>query len=236
MKTWTISILIAVTLFSCCKPDHEQQVKQVLGNVAKRYPELYKPGEIESYKLVREFYNNDDSIKMELFDKHNSWNEIVVLSNNHGKIVAIPFPDNDYRSYWRFYGEKTGESKSAKNFNSEMMNAYKLFSIKQSGEAEWLFNDLMFSLLQAEPFFAKDSLNKKNSPKDYPDSCFTIAKNNNKDLSDGFGESSWWMFLNTFYDHRHARYLQFYYFSYNGNMDFKITAYREPCFVKPLFL
>jgi len=190
---------------------------------------------MEEYKLVREFYNNDDSIKMQLFDESNSWNEIVVLSNNHGKIAAIPFPGNNYRSYWQFYGEKIGKSKSAKSFNAEMMNAYKLFSIKQAGEAEWLFNDLMFSLIQAEPFFTKDSLNKKNFPKDYPDSCFTIAKNNNKDLSEGSGESSW-MFLNTFYDRRHARYFQFYYFSYYGYMDFKITAYREPCYVGPIFL
>src|SRR5580700_3528303 len=103
MKTLAIGIFITIALFSSCKPDHEQQVKQALEKVAKRYPELFKPGEIESYKLVREFYNNDDSIKMELFDKHDSWSEIVVLSNNHGKIVAIPFPDNKYRSYWQFY-------------------------------------------------------------------------------------------------------------------------------------
>jgi len=55
MKTWTISIVIAITLFNSCKPDHEQLIKQAFKYLATRYPELYKPGDIDSYKLVREF-------------------------------------------------------------------------------------------------------------------------------------------------------------------------------------
>jgi len=94
---------------------------------------------------------------------------------------------------------------------------------------------MMFSLIQAIPVFPNDSLDTKNLSRDYPDTCLTMAKNNNKDLSDGSGESSW-AFLNTFNDSQRGRYFQFYYFSYDGYMDFKITAYRKPCFIEPLLL
>ncbi|MDR3694338.1 hypothetical protein [Mucilaginibacter sp.] len=224
-----------ITLFQSCTDNHKSEIKSAFNELVKRYPELYSNGVINSYTFKREVYNSEYSIKMELFDQPNSENEIVVLSDEKGQISAIPFPDNDQRSYWIFHDEKLKQRVSKKNFNAVMHKAFNLLAIKEGYIKGIIFNDMMFSLLQATPIFEDDSSEIKNTNRSYPDSCGVIVKSNFKAIFDGIHESSW-IYLNTFNNFRRGRYFQFIADEPYGSPGFKIIVYRRPCVIKPIYL
>lgn len=233
MKTWYIGLII-ICVFTSCRLNKEPDTKTALSELVKKYPEIYGNGLIDHYKLIRKFYNSLDSVEMQLIDESNSENEIVVLSNNNGKICAIPFPDNDYRAYWRFYGENLNHSYGERNFNSEMHRAFTFLSIKEGWKKGIIFNDIMFSLMQARPIFPVDSSDLKWKPKEYADSCSVIVKKNSQAIFDRLEGSLF--YLNTFSDFRKGRSFQFNSDRPYGSPGFKITVYRQPCIIKPIYL
>ena len=225
--------MVILSLSNSCRMDTEQDTTSALHRLVERYPELYGHGLIKRYHLVRQFYNAEDSVKMDLFgDKHGE-NEIVILSNNRGQAYGVPFPDNDQRIYWRFYGEEKTLVPGGKTFSSEMKIAFKLFGMKENWQAGTLFNDLMFSLVQARPVFSIDSL--QSTANGYPDSCTVISERNRKNIFNQIHESSW-EYLNSFRDFKHARFFQFNSYPDFGRINYKITVYRDPCQVKTIYL
>ncbi len=235
MKPYHILVLFIAFLLISCKSNPESDNKNVLNQLIKKYPDLYGHGLIERYKLVRSFYNNVDSIKMELLETEHSEQQIAILSRVNGQIYAIPFPDNDHRVYWGFYDEHLTSHTFDNTFNGELQKAYSKLSITDKWSKVKVFNDLLVSLIQAKPVFPADSIAIKSYLKAsfFADSCIVFSKNNFKSLF-YYNELSIDDF-STFHDFRHNRYFQI------GNMNnheknLQISIFRQPCIVKPLYL
>ncbi|HEX4374740.1 MAG TPA: hypothetical protein VHZ50_15660, partial [Puia sp.] len=178
MKTPGCLILLFTCLVISCKHSNEPNNKRTLDELVKRYPALYGHGAIDQFKLVRKFYNIEDSVEMQLMETEHGYDKIIIISNETGQTYAIPFPGAGSESYWKFYGEKTNASKD-KTFNAEINKAFKTV-LKEGGRRRMFFNDIMVSLLQFRPIVPADSSEMKNTLENSPikDSCKVIAKNN----------------------------------------------------------
>ena len=238
MKPYRIIILISVFFINSCKLNTETDNKSVFNDLVKKYPELYANGCIDDYIPVRKFYNNIDSVEMQLFEAENhSRDKIVIISNNEGRVYAVPFPDNNDRAYWRFEGETKYKASNNKTFDAEMNKAFETLSLKENWEAGLIFNDIFVTLMQALPVFPRDSSTMKNifENPSFPDSCKTISKNNFQDMINGI--SATWADYNTFDDLNHYRFVQFEMRKMKSTkISYKITVYRDPCVVEPLYL
>ncbi len=235
MKPYHLVILFVVCCLNSCRSKFEPDNTSALNELAKKYSKLYGNGLIERYKPVRKFYNNADSIEMQLLETEHSDQQIVILSNAKNDVYAIPFPDNNYLAYWGFYDGSQELPTNDNTFNGELLKAYNKLSIKEKWNKVSVFNDLMVSLLQAQPIFPSDSiLIKINFEKSIlADSCRVFSKNNFKSLFNNLEISI--EYFNTFHDFRHNRYLQLKNMNSNSE-NLKITVYRQPCVVKLLYL
>lgn len=242
MKFCLIFSLIFFSILGSCRTNIYPNNKKALDELVEKYPEMYGGGLIENYKIVRKLYNNVDSIEMQLLETVHGEEQIAILSNIEGQVYAIPFPDNDYRKYWSFYGDSAIKTKVSgnKTFCFEFNNALKKISIDKKSHAKEILGDLLISLLKFRPILDNDttrikSLASKNSP---IDSCGSIMKNNYQAILRGMNpnESGW--YYNTYWDLKHARAYQFDNLDpyYGMNKSSYIRIYRQPCISKRIYL
>jgi hypothetical protein len=232
MKTWKLCLIILIAC-SCCK-SHKNTTPAVFTNLVKRYPELYPNKGMDDYHLSRETRNNDDSLEMQLYKKDNSGNQIVVFINKVGKSYAFPMPDNSDSTYWEFHSNTIQKKLSGKTFESEIHQAFKALSLDEGWIAASTFHDFALSLLQARIVLPTDGMIASGNKKPTK-SCDTTADRNLKGMYQDamvvLGLSA-----NTFFDYNHGRYYQFDSNMPSGSKGFKITVFREPCWVEPMYL
>jgi hypothetical protein len=205
--------------------------KKALNELAKRYPQI----NIDQYKLARKFYNEIDSIEMQLLETEHSEAQIVVFSNKKGQTYAVPFPGNDYRDYWEFYGEPVINKSNKKTFNIEMKMAFTTLLVDR-WKANTIYNDMFTSLLQSRPIWKRDSTMFKNDLHFAYDSCKIRGKNNYQSMFTNI--DNYLGLCNTFDDRSHARFFQLKkpkMSVYNKTTD-EFIIYRMPCVVKLLYL
>jgi hypothetical protein len=238
MKPYYYCIIIILSAFCSCRSGTDAAVKNVLDDLVKRYPELYGNGLIDKYKSVRKLYDDVDSLEMRLLERDHGEQQIIILSNDKGQAYSVPFPDNDNRGYWEFYGETTEKTSTDKTFDAEMNKAFETLSINDDFKAGKVFNEMMVSLVQSGAVFPADSSTISNSSEMYlrSDSCSAISKRNFQAMFSNL-EATAGSYLSTFMDFDHYRFYQFKQIKMRLKKKCcKIIVYRKPCVIKPITL
>src|ERR1700748_2303404 len=229
MKLSYLYILILAYLFNSCRPSIEPDNKKTLNELVKRYSKLYGQDQLDQYKIVRKLYNAD-SIEIQLLEHENSSEQIIILSNTKGQVYAIPFPDNNNKAYWRFYGDTVYNETADKTINAAIHAAFDLLSIRGWKTAR-VFNDIFSAIMQSQSIRASDSL-RYRIDQSLADSCRAASKNNFHALYNNInyiiGDHN---LTNTYHDWQHGRYFQLEHeiiYSDKRNI-YKFIVYRQPC-------
>jgi len=173
MKTWKLCLAILVLTACSRTQQNKNATPTIFINLVKKYPELYPYGGVDGYHFVREVRSND-SLKMQLYQRDNSGDLIVVFINKFRKSYAFPMPENRDSNYWRFDNEIKAKARDGKTFESEFRRAFKALSLDDGWIADAIFHDFASSLLQTRIVFPSDSLRSSVNNKRIK-SCDTTA-------------------------------------------------------------
>jgi hypothetical protein len=239
MKPYCACLIIIGLIINSCKHNAATPDKRALDELVSRYPEMFKTKSVGEYRPVITVFANIDSIKMQLLESQDTFEQIVILSNKTGQVYAIPFPDNDYRSYWQFYGEQAVKGTADRTFNAEMKGVIKTLNLTANLQIRKMFDDLMISLIQANAVTSSDSSQMKDlfgRPFD-DDSCSIKPKNSFKQLLSFKNGIASCQYYHTFWEQGNSRLFQLQLSNIQKQKDsYEFVVYRKRCEIKPIYL
>ncbi|MFI5158353.1 MAG: hypothetical protein ACHQF4_05780 [Sphingobacteriales bacterium] len=240
MKICNLCLIVIVGLFTACTCSDRVNDKKALNDLIERYPQMYSKQSIEGYFLTRMIYRVEDSIELSLYVTKENNQKIVIFSRSNGLAYAVPFPDNNNRSYWRFYSDNINPSIN-KTFNGELHKAIRVVSINNKRLATSLITDMLTSLIGSREILDNDTdrikalANNNNSN----DSCNVLQSKNYQSILKlmRFDKNKWWNF-NAFWDDQFGRTYQIITKDSKQRDDFYFDArvYQWLCIIKPLIM
>ncbi|MFI5160424.1 MAG: hypothetical protein ACHQHN_04065 [Sphingobacteriales bacterium] len=236
MKLYHICTVIILIICTSCNSSN----KQVLAELAERYPDLYKNDVIQHFTFVRSLADSSLHIEMQLLQGGEG--QIVVLTNSGGQKYAIPFPSNRVKDYWEFYGDSSKNVKNHdKTFISELNNAYKVLSIHEFYRGQRIFDEIAITLLGSRPISVKDTalINHLAVGNCYKDSIsHTKLKKSYQSILQGLKAKSPNLDFSTYSDLQHGRIYQLRWGLKPGSSKefFNVKVYEEQCYISEILV